>query len=180
MSYYEKDPRILEWFDEALTHHLPKVRRRALEFLCETDCPRREEWLERALLDPDPSVAAEAVVTQSHVRENARFNVELFESDLATGLDSEDLAWEWEYQFVVMHDFFILQTHLYVWTAEEDDVLARQIASMRAYVGKENEVCHGYLLIVGKRMVTDFTRRPRTSIEAQRWQREGRPRYSGT
>ncbi len=178
MAYYERDPRILEWFDAALTHERAQVRRRALELLRETDCPRRAEWVERAIADQDPEVAAEAAVTATHIRDNERLDLELFESDLATGLTSEDLHWEWEYQFVVMHDFSVSQTHLYVWTAEEDDVLARQLALMRAYVGKENEVCHGYLLIVGKRMVTDFTRRARTSVEAQRWHHEGRPRYT--
>jgi hypothetical protein len=147
-----------------------------LEFV---DCAQREQWLDRALCDPDPTVAATSVIVSALTRGAAEHRTDLYESDLATGVDAEDLQWEWEYELIVCDKFFIPAVSTYVWTREEDDGLAREIALLKCYAGKEDEKTNATSVIVSKRLVTRYTRTARTLTEAIRWRHEGRPRYVG-
>jgi hypothetical protein len=179
VQYFENDKAVLDWFDRALTHPTAHIRRQALLLLEHVDCTLRASWLERGQRDPDASVAATAVVV-ARIAPDPHWRPDLLESDLATGVDAEDLQWEWEYELVVCDRFTIPGVRTLAWSKTEDDGLAREIALMKNYAGKEHEKQHGTAVIVSKRLVTRYTRGARTFTEALRWHHEGRPRYPGT
>lgn len=179
MSYYETDSQAIDWFERSLTHHNHHVRCEALRLLARVDLARRKEWFARAEQDPDPSVAATAVVAAALARDGARFHEDLLESDFADGLDSPDLMWEWEYAVAVCDGVLAPVALTLAWTREEDDEAAREMAMLKCYAGKEGQVATGTPIIVSKRLVTRYTRSARTFSEAVRWHHSGRPRYGG-
>jgi len=176
--YYESDARVLSWISEALHHPSRRIRLDAVNLLSALDFADRDEWLGCAMCDKDPVVVATAALVQAQVRVMGH-RFDLFESDLGCGLDSPDLQWEWEYSVVVCHGVAVPGATTLVWTREEDDALARNLAVMKVYVGKEHESQRARPLIVSKRLVTRFTRSPRSSAEARKWHAQGRPRYQG-
>ncbi|PKQ15543.1 MAG: hypothetical protein CVT67_08990 [Actinobacteria bacterium HGW-Actinobacteria-7] len=178
MTYYETDPAVLGWFDSALSHPTAHIRRSALTLLEHVDCARREEWFERAQLDPDPTVAALAVVVRTAAALRGAQRIDLYESDLATGVDADDLKWEWEYEMVVCDGFSIPRTQMLGWSKQEDDGLAREFALFKCYAGKEAEACNATVVIVSKRLVTRYTRGARSLNEAMLWHQQGRPGYA--
>ena len=177
MSYYETDPGVLAWLDHALVHATPRIRISALDLLTRIDCAQRDRWLERAQADPCGDVAAAAVLAAALVTHTDECATDLFESDFASGLECDDLRWEWEYEVVIAHESVLQGCTRRVWTSEEDDHLARTLALHKAYVGKWREAAAATVLIVDKRIVKQYTRSPRSSAEARLWGRGGRPRY---
>ncbi len=179
MLYFENDKSVLEWFERALCHPTAHIRRQAVLILEFVDCVHRQQWLDRALCDPDPTVAATSVIVSALTRDRSEKLVDLYESDFATGANSEDLRWEWEYELIVCDKFFIPAVRMLAWTQEEDDGLAREIALLKCYAGKEHEKENGTGVIVSKRLVTRYTRAARSFTEAVLWHQGGRPRYPG-
>ncbi len=177
VAYYETDTNTLDWFDRTLTHPVARVRISTLCLLAEVDCASRRAWLRRAQSDSVAEVVATAVLLEAVAAVRADEGTDLFESDFAEQLDHSDLGWEWEYDVVVAHGELVQMGVRKVWTAQEDDGLARLIALQKAYCGKESEIARGTAIIVGKRLVNHYTRSPRSMAEATRWLREGRPRY---
>ncbi len=175
--FFECDPSSLSWIEAALHHPVRRVRIDALNLLSVVDCARRHEWLADAQRDADPTVAATAALVEATVRcaEHGRFD--LFESDFAQGQQASDLQWEWEYALAVCHDYVFPGALTHVWVSREDDDAARAMAVMKNYVGRMEEVGHAVALVVDKRLVTQHTRRPKSSAEARRWYARGRPRY---
>ena len=177
MAYYETDPGVLGWFDGALANPSAHVRISALCLLVQVDCAERGAWLRRAQSDPIAEVAATAVLLEAVVSATLETATDLFESDFAAQLERRDLVWEWEYDVVVAHGEVVLMGARKVWTAQEDDRFARRIALQRAYYGKEAEIGLATAVIVGKRVVNQYTRSARSMAEATLWLRNGRPRY---
>ncbi len=64
-----------------------------------------------------------------------------------------------------------------MWTREEDDSAAKELAVMKMIAGQPTaeEVVP---VIIAKRAVTRYTRSARSMAEAQRWHAQGRPRYA--
>jgi len=177
VGYFETDRRVLGWFERTLTHPVAHVRNSALGLLAEVDCAQRMNWLIRAQHDPTAEVVATAVLLEAVISTSNTASADLFESDFAAQIESDDLEWEWEYDLVIAHGEVVLMGTRTVWTALEDDALARTIALHKAYCGKERELEMATGIIVGKRAVNQFTRSPRSRAEAMRWLRQGRPRY---
>ena len=177
MPYYETDPSVLAWFHEHLTDDRPRVRRQALQLLEHVDCSERDHWLERGEADPDPQVMTAAVLVRAVVdlRRDARA-IELLEADFSNGAAAEDLQWEWEYTVKVCRGCYVPATSVLAWTHEEDDAAAREIALMKA-VAWERSTDDAVPVIIDKRLVTLFTRSPRSFSEAVLWHNQGRPRY---
>lgn len=175
--YYESEPGVLEWLERVLTHPHRRVRIDALGLLAVVDCPRRGQWLRRAQLDHDPSVAATAALVEAQVAVLADARFDLFESDLGSDLEPSDLRWEWEYAVVVCHGTTFPGAPVLVWSASEDDALARRLAVMKSYAGKLHEGEQAVAIVVAKRLVTGYTRSPKTAKEARAWHTNGRPRY---
>lgn len=178
MQYYETDRRALHWFESALASAAPAVRIEAVRLLALVETERRALWLTRASLDSDPRVSAEAVLVMAALREKEDSpGLDLFESDFASGDHATDLGWEWEYLVLVCQGASLPHTRHLVWTGEEDDVLARRLALLKAFAGKEQQIDCATAIIVSKRFVTPYTRSPRSMHEAMRWRSGGRPRY---
>jgi len=177
MPYYETDPRALAWFERALRHAAPRIRKSALGLLARIDCAPRARWLEEAQADPHADVVAVAVILEVLLAVSAPMATDLFESDFATDLGVGDLHWEWEYEIAVAHGVVLQGCTHRVWTASEDDQLARALALQKAYEGKRQEASAATALIVDKRVVNQYTRSPRSGIEARRWKDGHRPRY---
>jgi len=177
VGYYETDLDVLGWFDRTLTHSATHVRSSALCLLAEVDCTDREAWLRRAQADPVAEVVATAVLLEAVISATPTEATDLFESDFATELEPGDLRWEWEYDVVVAHGEVVLMGSRKVWTSAEDDALARLIALQKAYCGREGDIGLATAIIVGKTIVNQFTRSPRSIAEAARWLKEGRPPY---
>lgn len=174
---YETDRTVLAWFETALADTRPGVRRRAVELLEHVDCEHRSAWLQRAESDDDKQVRAAAVLVQVVLcAQEAADVIELMESDFGDGTLDDDLAWEWEYTFKVCEGRYVPAAVRLVWTRVEDDAAAREIALIKARLGRHGG---GELtpVIVAKRVVNRYTRSPRSSTEAMRWYRSGRPRY---
>jgi hypothetical protein len=174
---YETDPAVLGWFVRNLADGRPAVRRRAIELLEYVTCERREQWLVAASSDADPQVVATAVVIAAIVAtQSDEGTLELLESDAFDGLAGEDLDWEWEYVVKVCRGPWVPPTGVVVWTRDEDDVAAKQLAVMKMTAGQPSaeEVVP---VIVAKRSVTRYTRSARSVVEARKWHARGRPRY---
>ena len=176
---YERDPHTIAWLEAMLHSELPRVRRRAVELLEYVDTDGREAWVAHAMADADPHVAATAALVSAvlEVQSDAPL-FELLECDVVAGMDAPDLQWEWEYKIKVCRGVYIPSRHLLVWTREADDYVAKQIALMKAFPG-ERPAKDAVPVVIEKCAVTLFTRMPHSRAEAQRWMREGRPRYSG-
>ena len=175
---FEQDPVVLDWFRQALVDDRARVRRRALELLRSVDCRERASWLDRGSQDPDPDVAATALIVSLCIEldgDAALF--ELLESDVAAELDETDLRWEWEYRVRICRGAIPSSTPLIVWTREEDDRAAREQALMRLYPGIERDA-DAVAVVVDKRLVNQYTRSARSTAESRDWRRRGRPRYS--
>lgn len=177
---FDADPEVCAWFVEALESEYPAVRRRAVELLERVDCPPRAELLLRAGQDRDPSVTAAAALVEAALKVVAEIDaLELLESDLADGIEGEDLGWEWEYA-VIGCPFGELPTGTcLVWTGTEDDDAAKRLGALKLFFGQATPE-RFVVAIVGKSLVTRFTRSPRSFAEAMRWRHEGRPRYRET
>lgn len=174
---YDADPRTIEWFESALGSPSPRVRWRAIELLREVDGPRRREWLQAAEGDSDPRVSATAVIVGSLVRGRAELvDGDLFESDFADGAQHDPMGWEWEYCVLVCRGPHIPRSGVLVWTREEADAEAKQLAMIKSCVGQEDPH-EGVPILTSKRFVNRFTRSPRTMAEAMRWRRDGRPAF---
>jgi len=177
VPYYETDPHVLRWFERALSHPAARIRCSTLELLCKVDCSDRARWLRVGQADTHTDVAALAILVEALVASADEKHADLFESDFAEGLNSADLKWEWEYDVAVAHGVVLQGCTHQVWTTGEDDVLARQLALHKAYVGKLHEAAAATAIIVDKRLVNQFTRSPRSLSEARLWGEGGRPRY---
>jgi len=177
--YYESDPQALEWLEQALNHPSRRVRVDAVHLLAAVDCANRMALLTRAQRDGDSYVAATAGLIEAQVRVAPSEWYELFESDFGSGLDASDLDWEWEYAIAVCHGSTFPGALTVVWSKPEDDALARRFAVMKTYAGKAHEAIHATPIIVSKRLVTRFTRSPKSSREAREWHLRGRPPYGG-
>lgn len=176
---YESDTRVLAWFETALGTSERSVRRRAVWLLRLVDCPRRQVWLEAAAADPDSSVSDLArSILNERPQPQVLADEDLYESDFATGMNARDLEWEWEYEFVVVHGLYVPTSGpTRVWVKGEDDAQARELAVMRACArGRDAETA--VPILVGKRFVNRYTRSPRSTVEALRWIKAGRPGYS--
>ncbi|HET6352590.1 MAG TPA: hypothetical protein VFG89_10755 [Coriobacteriia bacterium] len=174
---YETDPKVLEWFERTLADPRPNVRRRAVELLDKVDSASRERWLDAAERDSDPRVAGTAVLVHSSILVAEDASVfELLESDFGTVEGGEDLAWEWEYLVVVCEGSYVPAAHRIVFLREEDDATAREVAVIKASYGRASAESLTPV-IVDKRLVSRYTRSPRSAMEAQMWKSEGRPRY---
>lgn len=174
---YDADPRTLEWFELALASASTRTRLRALAMLREVDGPRRAAWLAAAECDPDPRVAATAVLVAAAIRLSPEGSeADLFESDFAEGTERDALGWEWEYHVIVCKGLFAPVRGVHVWTREEDDEEARRMAVLKACVG-EREHQTVVPIVAGKRFVNRYTRSARSFAEAVKWHHEGRPRY---
>lgn len=177
MAAYDGDRRTVEWFERVLGSPVAEIRRRALELLSRSDGPRRDGWLARAADDEDADVRATAVLVGAAIAARSEIPGEdLLESDFGQGAADDDLEWEWEYCFVPCAGVHVPTTGLLVWTAQEDDEGARAIAAMKASAGslRQEEVVP---VMIDKRLVTRYTRSPRSHVEAMQWNRNGRPRY---
>ena len=176
---YERDPHTIAWLEAMVHNELPRVRRRAVELLEYVDADAREAWLARAMTDADPYVAATAALVSAVLQVQRNDPVfELLECDLVSGMDAPDLQLEWEYKIKVCRGAYVPSRHLLVWTREDDDHVAKQIALMKAFPGARPPE-DAVPVVIEKHAVTLFTRMPHSRAEAQRWMREGRPRYSG-
>lgn len=174
---YDADPRTLDWFERALSAAGARTRLRAIELLRDVDGPRRECWLQAASGDPDPRVAAMAVIVSAlPPRADVPAECELFESDFATGSGFGSLEWEWEYCVVVCRGLHVPAAAVVVWTREEDDASAKELALLKACAGERADG-DAVPIIVGKRFVNLYTRSARSLTEAMRWHREGRPTF---
>lgn len=173
----ERDRYSLTWLEERLTSESSSVRRRGIELLEYVDCEQRAAWLKRASADPDMSVKATAALVEAVIAVQTEEVVfELLESDFASGTRDADLEWEWEYRVRVCCGEHISRADVVVWTREEDDAVARQLAIMKCGVEQEPEHA-AVAFIVSRRYVTRFTRLPKNHKEASRWHEQGRPRY---
>jgi hypothetical protein len=177
--FYESDPEALAWLETALAHPARRVRLDAITLLSVVECPQRREWLARSQRDSDPVVRATSALVEAQVAVASAERFDLFESDLGAGLDAADLEWEWEYLVAVCHGVVFPGALTRVWCKREDDSLARHLAVMKAYAGKDHESVHAQPMIVSKRLVTQYTRSPKSAREASRWSTRGRPRYLG-
>lgn len=177
--YYESDPEAFRWLDEMLCHPARRVRIDAVNALSVIDCVFRRRWLARAQRDSDPTVVATALVVEAQINVEPPDRFDLFESDLGTSLDAPDLEWEWEYSVAVCHETTFPGALTTVWTKGEDDAAAKRLAALKLYAGKTHEIGCARPFIVSKRLVTRFTRSPRSFAEARAWHLRGRPRYGG-
>ncbi len=173
--YFEADTRTIEWLDMLLVHPTRQVRLDGLRLLSEIECAAKAEWLERASRDPDPEVAASAVIVRALARSGSSDCMDLFESDFADGAVSDDLKWEWEYHVAVCQGMLVPKALTMVWTKSEDDAAARSLAMFKRSPGGVPDDM--IAAIVDKRFVTVYTRSPRNHIEARAWHDGGRPRY---
>lgn len=171
---YDIDRRVAQWFDCALRDARPAVRCAAVELLERVECPGRAGWLSEAQMDPDLRVVATAVLVEIATAGDAG-EFELFESDFADGGLSTDLAWEWEYRVVMCLPGALPGVPIYAWTRTEDDTAAKSIALMRAF--PSDPPSDAVAVILGKCLVTAYTRSPRGAAESATWKRRGRPRY---
>ena len=134
---YEADPVVLGWFARSLADERPAVRRRAVELLEHVDCERRQRWLATAAADADLRVVATAVVVSAIVAAQTDDDtMELLESDAFEGLTGEDLEWEWEYVVKVCRGPWVPPTGVLVWTRNEDDAAAKELAVMKMTAGQ--------------------------------------------
>lgn len=174
---YETDPVVLGWLRRCLNDPRPVVRSRAVELLEYVACEARERWLVRAVEDGDGRVSSTALLVSVilGVSDHAD-TIELLESDAFDGMCGDDLQWEWEYAVKVCRGTWVPPTAVLVWTREEDDSAAKELAVMKMIAGQptDDEVVP---VIVGKRAVTRYTRSARSMAEAQLWHTRGRPRY---
>jgi hypothetical protein len=178
--YFESDPAVLDWFECALTHPTTHVRRQAVALLEYVDCAQHGRWLERAGTDPDPTVMTEALIVDVVTGPRRLEHLDLYESDMSAHVDGTgDMNWEWEYAMLVCDGFSIPGARTLAWVKEEDDAQAREIALLKCYTGKEAEARSATVIIVSKRLVTRYTRSPRSFVEAMMWHNGGRPRYAG-
>jgi hypothetical protein len=177
---YETDPLVLEWFERTLADERAAVRCRAVEMLEYVACGPRTRWLARAQSDRNPRVAATAALVEAVLATQGEADViELLESDAFEGMCGSDLEWEWEYAVRVCRGWWVPPTSVLVWTREEDDGLAKELAVMKMTAGQP--VAEQVVpVIVGKRTVTRYTRSARSTSEARTWHRRGRPRYDAT
>lgn len=172
---FERDHDVLHWLQAMLGSPSAVVRRRALRLLEFVDCDERPQWLKAAAHDPEPKNRMTAVLVEAVVAVSAQDRwIELAESDMGAGELAADLAWEWEYRMRVCPRDDVPLTDTFVWTSVEDDALARRLATMKCGMDHTDSIC----LILSRRLVTNYTRAPKNSREAERWQAEGRPRYS--
>jgi hypothetical protein len=124
-------------------------------------------------------VSAQATLVASAIAaEKDGAILEMLESDLAAGLEQTDLRWEWEYCVKVCRQMLPSATGVLVWTRREDDEAAKERALMKVFPATPREP-DAIPVIVGKRLVNQYTRSPRSMVEALGWQRQGRPRYRG-
>jgi hypothetical protein len=174
---YEHDPDVLAWFERSLSDERHMVRRRAVELLEHVDCAMRMRWLARAEADENARVAATAVLVGAILDyESHAALFDLMESDFFDGREAGDLEWEWEWAIKVCDGPSVPAVFVLVWTKQEDDQAARRIALLKMFPG-EDPALDAMPVTVGKRVVTRFTRSPRSHIEAALWHRDGRPRY---
>lgn len=172
---YNSDPRVAQWFEAALRHHNAEVRLAAVGLLREVDAAHRDEWLATAENDTDPLVVAEAVIVRAEPVDGV---FEFYESELASALPDDDLIWEWEYMVRVTQGLYVPAAATIVWTRAEDDITAAEMALLKALrPGAERD--EAVPIIVGKRLVNQYTRSARNMNEAIRWHYGGRPRYGG-
>lgn len=177
MGYFETDAQVLAWFDSALVHATPRIRRSALGLLGHVDCMHRAGWLRRAESDVVADIAITAVFMSAALAVVGECAVDLFESDFAEALEQDDLEWEWEYHMVMAYGEVVQRGTLMVWTAGEDDRLARELALHKACCGRRDETLPATAIIIDKRVVNQFTRAARSRSEAALWRQRGRPRY---
>ncbi len=177
--FYETDQDALAWLSDALCHPARRVRLDAIGLLGVVDCPKRGDWLVRAQRDPDPVVSATAAFVEAQIVVASGERFDLFESDFGGGVERTDLHWEWEYAVAVCHGMAFPGALTTVWCQAEDDALARRLAVMKCYAGKAGEAVQAHPMIVAKRLVTQYTRAPKSRKEAWVWHARGRPRYSG-
>lgn len=173
---YDDHRRTVWWFERALRAMAPSDRFRAVQLLRDVENPRRAEWLREASDDPDPRIAAEAVVIAASIEFcETGVGFDLFESDFACGFDDTELEWEWEYRIVVCEDRHAPLRPVVVWTRTENDREARRLAMMKAQVGRDEAPVTP--IVIDRRFVNQYTRSPKSFAEAMRWHRQGRPRY---
>jgi len=166
----------MNWFEHALRAANPSVRWRALGLLEDVATPRRDAWLERAERDPDPRVAARAVLVSAALTLQRKHTDDLFESDFAAGELSADLEWEWEYRFIMCVGLYVPGIPRNpVWVRYEDDEAARDIALMKGSIAGDGDDV--VAILVNKRFVNRYTRAPRSLLEHKAWRDHGRPRY---
>jgi len=175
---WEQDREVIEWFERTLADGRPQVRSCAVELLEYVACAEREHWLRLAECDPEPSVASSALLVRlALARESEDAALELLESDFVDGLEDSDLEWEWEYTVKVCREAFVPTSGHLVWTATEDESTAKRLALMKAFP-RERPPADAVPIVVAKRVVSRYTRSPRTFSEAMLWHQRGRPRYS--
>lgn len=88
---YERDPRVIRWFEVALSDERPRIRRRAVELLEHVETDQRDDWLKRAQHDSDPQVVAIAAMIGALVTMDAeQRTLELMESDILQDLEESD------------------------------------------------------------------------------------------
>lgn len=173
---YDADPSTIAWFEAALSSSRSRVRWRAVELLRDIDGPHRTRWLEAAASDPDPRVAATAVLVTAAIVASVDLAAEdLFESDFAEGVERGPLGWEWEYRVLVCRGLCAPSAGVLVWTRDEDDAEAKRLAVLKACAG-ERDSGTAVPILVSKRFVNRYTRSARSMSEAVRWHHQGRPR----
>ncbi|MDZ4170167.1 MAG: hypothetical protein U1E26_11035 [Coriobacteriia bacterium] len=152
------------------------MRRRAVGLLEVVETPHRESWLACATRDPDPTVAAAAVVVRAILTSSPDSDAASFERDFASGELSGDLEWEWEYRFSLCDGLYVPNvTGMPLRIRYEDDALARHVALGRSgAVGGSVDLV---AILVHKRFVNRHTRLPKDASEYREWQARGRPRY---
>lgn len=174
---YERDQRVLDWFERVLAHHDPVVRCRALELLLSVRVPMRATWLAKATADLDPRVSRTASMVAEMVEHMGHNDeMELFESDFMERAGDSDLEWRWQYEVIVARDECIPTVPVHVWTIAEDDELAKSVAALKAFGHAWNDPTV-IALVTSKTGVTRHTRSARSDAEAADWTLRGRPPF---
>lgn len=173
----ERDPATVRALAWRVHHPDPRVRLDAVTLLEVVDCPHRREWLLALIADDERVVgrAAERVRCGLDHADPA-YDSELLDSDFALEVSDSDLGWEWEY-LVRVYRGSHSAGDVTVWTRTEDDTLAKRIAVMRSRVRVDDAQSAVQTFILARTLVCEFTRSPRSSVEAARWEIGGRPRY---
>lgn len=174
----ERDAATLRSLALRVHHPDPRVRLDAVKLLEVVDCLSRDEWL-LVLISDDERVVSRAAqrVHSSLAVCSPGFDAELLDSDFAMAVAGSDLSWEWEYVVRVYRGSRAVG-NVRVWTREEDDALAKRIAVMRsggARWGIADSETQTFVL--SRILVCEFTRSPRSTAEAARWEAGGRPKY---
>lgn len=174
----ERDAATLRSLALRVHHPDPRVRLDAVKLLEVVDCLHRDEWLLVLAADDERVVSRAAQRLHSSLAlRDTEFDAELLDSDLAVALMSSDLSWEWEYVVRVYHGNRAVG-NMRVWTREEDDALAKRIAVMRSGGARRGIAdSETQTFVLSRILVCEFTRAPRSTAEAARWETGGRPKY---